>query len=396
VTENRSSAPLDRARAASRRYLQVFAACAVGFAGLLLSFNALVDPFGIVRIVTIPGFNNDRRPALESWHRQTRELEILRHRPDALVLGTSRELYGLRPEDLTGRFGRRPHNAALAAASIPDIEALLAAGLRLAQPRHVLIGLDYFSFDDKRGATATPAAGAPAIAFRNAKLAVRSIATFAALQMSIETIKASRCRPAGEEFPADGHRDIVLALRACGKAVPEVPAPEAMAGVAGLFNFESRANAMASFERILAACAARAFDCQIFVGPLSGAYLTVLAEVDWEGFQAWKRDLAALSERYGVVVHDFTSAFAASTLPLAQRADRFYDSLHYGPDIGAEIGAALAGPGGQSPSLALSAANLAALRGRDEEAMRLFADNAPEFAARLRSALRARPTGGSN
>lgn len=386
----------DRARAESRRYLRVFAATAAGIAALVLSFNALVDPFGIVRVVTIPGFNNDRRPALESWHRQTRELEILRRRPDTLVLGTSRELYGLRPEDMAGRFGRRPHNAAIAAASIPDIETLLAAGLRLAQPRHVLIGLDYFSFDDKRGAAATPAAGAPAIVFRNAKLAVRSIATFAALRMSIETIEASRCRPAGEEFPADGHRDIGLALRPCGKAAPEVPAPEAMAGVAGMFNFESRANAMASFGRILATCAARAIDCHIFVGPMSGAYLTVLAEVDWEGFQAWKRDLAALSERHGVAVRDFTSALAASALPLVQRSDRFYDSLHYGPDIGAEIGAALAEPGRAGPALASSAGSLAALRARDEEAVRLFADNAPEFAARLRSALRARSAAGSN
>lgn len=387
--------PPARARSAANRYLRVFGASAAGFAGLLLLFNAAVDPFGIFRIVTLSGFNNDRRPALESWHRQTREIEILRRRPDVLVLGSSRELYGFQPEALIERFGRRPHNAAIAAASIPEIEALMAASMRLAPPRHLLIGLDYFSFDDKRGGGAAAPGDGPAILFRTAKLAVRSIATFAALGMSIETIKASRCRPLGEEYPADGHRDIELALRPCGKTAPEIPAPEALAGVAGLFNFESRAKAMASLGRILAICATRTIDCHVFIGPMSGAYLTVLADVDWEGFQTWKRDLATLSERYGVAMRDFSSATAASTLPLAQLPDRFYDSLHFGPEIGAAIAAVMAERGEADLASALNVGTLSALRARDEEAVRRFESNAPAFAARLRSALRARPADGS-
>lgn len=380
---------------AARRYLAIFLTSAAGFAVLLVLFNVLIDPFGLFRIVTVPGLNNDRRPALESWHRHTREIEILRRRPDVLVLGTSRELYGIEPQRLVGSFGQRPHNAAIAAASIPELEATLVAGLRLARPQHILIGLDYFSFDDKRDTGFVPNNGSLAIAVRNTKLVVRSTATFRGLEKSIETILASRCRPVGEEYPADGHRDIGLALKPCGKAAPGIPAPEAIANVAGMFNFDKRANAMASIERIMAICVERRIDCRLFIGPMSGAYLTVLFDVDWAGFQAWKRDLSALSERFGVAVADFSGAMAASTLPLAQEPDRFYDSLHFGPGIGGSIVAALAASADSDSTANLRAENLAALRMRDEETIRRFEANAPEFVARLRSALRARPASGS-
>lgn len=376
---------------AARIYLVRVLATVLVLSAALFTFNILVDPLGLFRIVTIPGVNNDRRPALESGHRSIREIEIVRRMPDTLILGTSRELYGIEPSQVSHRFGGRVHNASIAAATLGDFEGLLIGAGAAVGVRKVLIGLDYFSFDDRRIPALPATAGIGSIAVRSLRQVLRATATVPGLIQSIETIGASRCRPDGEEFPADGHRVLEIAISPCGLSRQPIPTPEAAAGVIALFDFDSQAGAMAAFDRILRHCVDRALECHPFIGPMHGVYLSALRQSDWARFQSWKADLAAVAARYDVVLLDLSSALPASKLPFAQRPDRFYDTLHYGTQIGAATLDALAGGAASPDRLIPEAGRLAAFRVRDEAAIAGFENSDPEYSAALMRSIRTRP-----
>jgi len=352
-------------------------------AAILCGFNLLVDPLGLLRIATVAGVNNDRRPALEAGHRGIREFEILRRRPDTLILGTSRELYGIEPQEIARRYGGRVHNASIAAATLADFEGLLIGAGALVGTRRIYIGLDYFSFDDGRLPAAAYAAGLGSMATRSARTLIRSIATLPALLQSIETIKASHCRPGKEEFPEDGRRVLEIAIEPCGGPRQSVPTPEMAAGVVSLFDFNSRTAAMSAFERILRHCVGASLDCRLFVGPMHGVYLSALQETDWARFQAWKADLAQMADRHKVRLLDLGSAFSASAQPFAQQPDRFYDTLHFGTQIGASILDSIEDASDSIDRLTPESNRLAALRARDEAAIAAFKANDPAFAEAL-------------
>jgi hypothetical protein len=162
------------------------------------------------------------------------------------------------------------------------------------------------------------------------------------------------------------------------------------AGLVELFDFESRAAAMAAFERTLRHCAVHEIACRPFIGPMHGVYLTALRETDWARFQAWKEEIAAIAVRHGVALFDFASALPESAQPFAQAPGRFHDSLHYGPAIGARVLALMDAAEGEPNRATADPDRLGALRARDEAAAVEFARNDPEFAAALVRAIRAR------
>jgi hypothetical protein len=381
----------EEADRAGRRYLVRVVAAVALMAAALGGFNLLVDPLGLLRIATIAGVNNDRRPALEAGHRSIREFEILRRRPDTLILGTSRELYGIEPSEVARRHGGRVHNASIAAATLADFEGLLVGAGALVGARRIYIGLDYFSFDDRRLPAATYTNGVAPIAIRSARTFLRSVATLPALLQSFETISASRCRPEGEEFPEDGRRALEIALTPCGGPRQSVPTPVMAAGVVSLFDFESRATTMNVFERILRHCKSASLDCRPFIGPMHGVYLSALQEADWERYQSWKADLARIASRHEVNLLDLSSAFAASTRPFAQQPDHFYDTLHFGTTIGAAVLDSLDRAADSSDRLTPESNRLAVFRTRDETAIAAFKNSDPAFAEALTRAIRARP-----
>ncbi len=357
---------------------------------LISFFNFIIDPLGLFRIVTLPGINNDRRPALEIGHRLIREVEIIIKRPDTLILGTSRELYGIEPVAIPDRQHGRVHNASIAAATIGDIEKLVSGAAAIAKVRQIYIGLDYFSFDDRRAPVFQGSSDAVEVLSRSFLLIGQSVMSLSAARQSIETIIASRCRPDGEEYPPGGYRVLDIAIAPCGAPRQPLPTPEQASRAVTLFNFDSRIGALASFERILRHCVAEAIDCKPFVGPMHGVYLTALREVDWSRFQSWKLDLARLSDRYGIAVYDFSSAFAASVSPLAQQPDRFYDTLHYGTKVGVLIIDVLNSDQRFSFRLQAEPERLSEILVRDVAAIAAYRDNDYAFATALTQAIRSR------
>src|SRR5689334_294931 len=95
------------------RYLIWVTGLVAAIIGAIATFNWVVDPYGIYRVIDVQGFNANK-PGEHGHDRMVKAHAIARLKPDGLVLGTSRIQYGVDPDDdVLRRHAARVYNAGL-------------------------------------------------------------------------------------------------------------------------------------------------------------------------------------------------------------------------------------------------------------------------------------------
>src|SRR4029077_18124899 len=79
----------------ARRLTLIGVVAALSLCAAIGLINAVVDPYGIFRWIDLPGFNA-YKPAHETHVRLFKAFDVIRVRPRAIVIGTSRSDIGLR------------------------------------------------------------------------------------------------------------------------------------------------------------------------------------------------------------------------------------------------------------------------------------------------------------
>jgi len=106
-----------------------------------VGWNYALNPYGAWRIALLPSVFRTVQ------HERMVDPYLLRSaRPSTILLGTSRVYMGM-PIDQGERSGVM--NAALTAATIPQLGALTELALRTGPPRRIVWGVDFFTFDSK-------------------------------------------------------------------------------------------------------------------------------------------------------------------------------------------------------------------------------------------------------
>lgn len=108
-------------------------------------FNWIVDPLGVFHALRIDNFNAIKL-AKETPKRETKTLQINSIKPEVIVLGTSRMLRGIDPDDMVLLPGKR-YNFAVTNARLEETFAQLKYAHRLKPLKTVIIGLDFFVFN---------------------------------------------------------------------------------------------------------------------------------------------------------------------------------------------------------------------------------------------------------
>jgi len=107
---------------------------------LIAGLNLLVDPYRVFGVQDLEGFNAVKPDFVESL-RMTTPYAILRRKPDALVLGTSRAGRGLSLAHSAWK-GFHPYNAALPAVSLYEMSRVLQHAQAIRPLKRVLLSLD--------------------------------------------------------------------------------------------------------------------------------------------------------------------------------------------------------------------------------------------------------------
>jgi hypothetical protein len=177
-----------------------------------ISFNVIVDPYGMYRLFNIKGFNL-HKPAIYNRVRIAKVYEVRRLKPRTIILGTSRTHLGIRPSTPTWPPDGLPvYNLAFDGATTKEMYTYLRHAQAVQPLRRVLLGLDTYHLTNAPGATRPDFDDQ--LLFKDPSLWSRAWVILADLKIlisydtlaeSVVTIRAQK-QSLPEWFTADGQR----------------------------------------------------------------------------------------------------------------------------------------------------------------------------------------------
>ena len=321
--------------------LKIALICGVILGGIA-GVNIAVDPFGVYGMPTRIGFNASK-VALSDYVRFAKPLQILHVQPRVVLLGSSRMRDGVDPVDISP-VDDEAYNYGVTALSMHEAEAYAEHATRVAPVERLIVGLDFFQFNDLQPYRAgfdrnLLRGGLGPYAF------FRSSLSYVALAESYATVMENRRAPEPIAYLTNGFHD--------RDARSQVPVEEAILAMAE--DFYSRPDfygemtsidaSMDSLERMLAVSRERGIDVRVFLSPMHAAmHETVRQRGLWPLFEDWKRRVTEVAARVDTPVWDFSGYNEVTSVSFVDASRYYFDSSHYRPEIGRRIVEAISDP----------------------------------------------------
>lgn len=315
---------------ASARYLRSLLLSTLLLLGVVAIFNALVDPYGVFRLINRDGFNRIKSQAgqrAEMFKRHGAE----RMRPNALILGNSRAEIGFDPQSPAWPETTRPiFNLALPGKGVYSALDEFTRVLSHTTPKLVVVGLDFLDF------RVDPTAQDDQVSERADRLGwlrerVFALFTINALADSLATLKAQY-----ESYPTslrdDGFnpmRDYVGIARREGyytmfRQRDQENGKAYARGSKSIYLPDGRPSPeFRAVERIIAIAGGAGIQIRFVIYPVHAHTLVLLHKAGlWPAFEEWKRELVKRMDgaRSGMNVElwDFSgfSPYADESVPL--------------------------------------------------------------------------------
>jgi len=314
-----------------REYLWAWFWWTVLLLGTAVAINIIIDPYGLFRVVDVPGVNRLKSQASERGS-LFKQVSLERMHPRALILGNSRAEIGFDPESPAWPPWARPvFNLALPGAGISAVTGDFAKALRGTTPKLVVVGLDFLDFrvDPSSGDTfRPPAPGADPLVDLRGHLS--ALLTMSALADSLATVRAQH-EPYPTSLTEAGFNpklDYVAVARREGyyalfQQRDQENALAYMRGPKNIFQAGRRPGpGFDAVDSIIALAAARDIKLRFVIYPYH-AHTLVLFQLTglWTAYEDWKRELArridAAQGATDVQLWDFTgfSPYADERVP---------------------------------------------------------------------------------
>lgn len=131
---------------AAKSFLKSYFFVVAPIMGLVVLINYIMNPFAFFAMQNVKGFNAIKTQKNNNI-RLFKACEIIQQKPTAIILGSSRIMAGIDPEDLKKAIGSESYNAGITRANFEEIyEYFLHAVYSQPNLNTVLLGLDPFCF----------------------------------------------------------------------------------------------------------------------------------------------------------------------------------------------------------------------------------------------------------
>ena len=283
------------------RYLWAWVMSTLALLVAVVAVNLVVDPYGLFRIVDVPGLNRIKSQAGERAALFKRT-GVERMRPASLVLGNSRAEIGFDPESPAWPESARPvFNLALPGAGTAAVADELAEALRSTSPRLVVVGLDFLDFRvDPSSDESFTAQPANADSTRGLRDRAAALLTLNALADSLTTIRAQH-EPYAASLTDAGFnpkRDYIGVSRREGyfamfRQRDQENARAYVRGPKSVFQTGKRpAPAFDAVDNIIALARARGIALRLVLYPYHVHTLMLFQLTGlWPAYEDWKREL---------------------------------------------------------------------------------------------------------
>lgn len=329
--------------AAGRRFLIVTLATTALLLGGIIAATALTDPTGLLAAGGWSG--GICAPGVKSMDDRTlKPVMAAVHRPDQIILGSSRvvrgfDARGLRPEDGVVL------NLGMTGATMTDIDAIARGAVEEAPIRRIWIGLDFGAVAMAETSLIDPSRPEPFVGSRSASLR-HGLLSPEALKATLGLAR----HPAACATPPFDARAFVNPL-AGDLTRPRAALPDGPTRARVLRSWRlapARRGAvyaarMAELDRLLLHLHDHGVDVVLYRSPSHPAYDALVAEAGLAPLhRRWQADTDRLAARFGLVLiaadaPDFLSELEVPRCSGVRTDCAFDDAVHFRPEVGAAI-----------------------------------------------------------
>lgn len=335
---------------------------------LVVSMNYLINPYSIYTAPRLDGINHNK-PLLFKYLRLTKAYAVMRKKPDALIIGSSRTEHGLNPEHPALNDQYNSFNLALTGASIYENLRYLQHANAVNPLKKVVLAVDFFQFNAYRPTAAD---------FTEQRLRsdyqgnTRSVSVFTdnlATLASVDAVKAS----IKTIFQQGNDENVILEngqvmqpdknaiiMRSGGRHEAALyselnyishlyfPRPHRK------FDFvtaDGSVNTFDYFKRILEYCYTHNIKLYLLISPAHARQWELVASAGmWQQFEQWKREMvryndevAKTLDRQPFTLWDFSGYNSYTTEPVPALGDKthmmkwYWESSHYRTELGDRV-----------------------------------------------------------
>lgn len=369
-------------------YNGVFAATLLFGLLLVSAVNAILDPYGLIDLVSVTGFNEKKPHGRTLGDRIVKSIKLGIRDYDALILGTSRA--GALSTTHPFFQGARVFNGALAQTNMMEIGKVYDHAVAHQDLRTLLIGLDFLTFTDRRGMSRMSR-----LAFSGQSpwwLLAKTLPSGETLELSWDTLSTNR-QPA-----STNSTDRISGFLELRRAWIDSSARRAFENEVesflkkpdryGCYHYDTgRVDILANIARN-----AHAVDVRVvaFISPVHAHQLEAIRARGLYGtFERWKRDMiVALGPE--ATLWDFSgyNTFTTEAVPQEDKPMRwYYESSHYREALAEIVLDTMAGilTGASDFGVRLTRANIDAHLAAVRAARKEWATTHPEDIAKIRA-----------
>lgn len=318
-----------------RQYLRSFLISFLPLLGLVLFFTVGIDPFSSFHRFEIPHLNAIKTNVHENM-RLYKANRILAEKPTGIMLGSSRVMAGIDPEDLRAITGDKGYNCGLAAATFEEIYKYFHHAL-YAQPnlKTVILGLDFFSFNAYEEAKED----LPHFLHGESPLILErlpALFSYSALKAGVKTFYNNvRFSPLDVFFANGLFNPAIAGSNDTNPIMPKEFEYIKAIHKSGMYReFEISEASLKKFESLVATCKERNITLKVFINPVQAVYWEAMFQHGyWEKMEELKRKLANIHPLW-----DF-GGFNAITTQVRKCPDNvlYYECSHFRPLLGKVI-----------------------------------------------------------
>ncbi len=319
-----------------RRYL--IALGSLLLLGLMITaiVNLMVDPYGVWRLVEIPGINTSKSERRDQNY-LFKASDLMRERPQVLIMGSSRAAFGLDPEHpLFAEQGwGKAYNSALTGGHMYAQRRYLEHAIYHNPDLKLIIwGLDFFAFSKQVGIP---------YAFNDDRLATDhlpltditgTLLSLDALLASVQTVVSNLRHPGYQPYYDNGQLTAMDMARQVEHKGMRSRFDQSLKlylnGTTRLRDYKDSPTAWQEFERVLLLAKTRDIELRLFVSPVHTAMLEAIRlRGRWDDYLAWMKRLAGYAHYW-----DFAFPSPVTKEPIRDQMQNYWDVSHYRSNVG--------------------------------------------------------------
>ena len=291
--------------------------------------NYAYDPFGVwhpFEAVEKMAPEKRMKPGMDSDPRFAKPIAVANLKPQTIIVGSSRVRDGMDPAILTGIAPAPVMNYGTAGMRATEGARFIRHAIDVAGVKHVIWGLDFFGFNDRQ--MDEMGKDGFGVLQKSPRLEDRARLLIAwptlALTQDVLSGKGTTL-PNGFNLapatPADAIDKSIMR-----NAVGFAKAPFLYG------KFDSYAAHMQAVTETLAYAAEKKVTVYLYTSPLHGMVLEAIFQAGADkALQQWKKDMAALAEKYQMPLFDYMNYNSISRSSGAEAARFFFDGAHFTP-----------------------------------------------------------------